>query len=297
MNTVLLERLRADDGTVKYLWELHAGVTVESVTLRVPERVASWHLGKTNSLDRVAAQRIAGVSSQAGCNVGCTFCATGMERARYNLTPGEIIAQVALVQADFPGEQIGVSFAGMGEPLLNYRSVVEAGRLLLRAGSITHVTISTSGIVPSILRLANEEDDFGLWISLHAPTDEVRTRLIPHNARFPIHELLAAAAHFADSKRAKVGVSYLLLAGINDSRDHAQRLCELLDPRLFNVQVLLWNSVPGLTLIRPSTAHGEDFVAWLLEGGQPAYLMESAGRPVDAGCGQLTRRRPVEPPE
>ena len=283
----VIRRIVADDESTKYVWRLADGLSVESITIMVPERAAAWSLA-TQERRTWPAMRIAGVSSQVGCNVRCRFCATGLQPNKRNLLPHEMTAQVFQVLSDFsPVKQVGVTFAGMGEPLLNTEAVLLASQELLEDDRVDHVTISTSGIVPSIKRLARQATPLGLWISLHASSDQIRDALIPHNRKYPIAAVLAAATEFGEATQSRVGISYLLLPGINDSREDAKALCNLIDNELFNVQILLWNEIPGMHFTRAAEAAAATFQNWLSEHGQDAYIMASGARKIDGGCGQL----------
>jgi 23S rRNA (adenine2503-C2)-methyltransferase len=276
----LAERRVDGEGTVKYLWTLADGRGVETVAF-------SHHAGPGQCL-----------STQTGCAVGCTFCATALQRPARNLTADEIVNQAVEVDRDYRerGEEVDwdfVTLSGMGEPLLNYDQVLEAARGLYAWTDIDVVSTTTSGIVPRIEQLADEDTYIQLHVSLHATRDEVRTRLIPIGRKWRIDAILAASAGFARSWRRQVIVNYLLFEGVNDSADDARRLVDLLDPELFEVHLLMWNEIPGFPFRRIADWRVEEFRARLAAAGLAAKSMPSKGRDIQAGCGQLLAERPA----
>jgi 23S rRNA (adenine2503-C2)-methyltransferase len=280
--------VHSSDSSVKYLWDLHDGLSVESISLTVPSRRITWSLSDRAEPQEWRSQRIIGISSQAGCNVQCRFCATGLQPNRRNLTVGEITTQAEHVLGQWPSyTKFGVTFAAMGEPMLNYEAVVASALYIQELPQVDHVTISTSGIVPSINRLADEGQRFGLWISLHATNDRLRDWLIPHNRKYPIEAVLQAGRLYARSLDSRIGISYLLLPGLNDSSVDALNLCSLLEGDEFNVQILLWNEIPTMHFKRASLDQARSFAESLIARGQPAYVMASSARDIAGGCGQL----------
>jgi 23S rRNA (adenine2503-C2)-methyltransferase len=285
MPVEMIDRRTSDnDDSVKYAWSLGDGMIVESVAFW---KDASW----------VAKQRAAGedaealhvcISSQVGCNVGCTFCATGLQRAKRSLTAREILEQLDGVLTDSGDvESVGVTFAGMGEPLLNFRGVTEAARAMLVDERIGNVSLSTIGIVPNVYRLAELQLALRLFLSLHAADDELRQQLIPFNAHFPLDEVISAGRAYAERSDSKVEASYLLLAGVNDSVDQAARLARKLDPDHFNLQILMWNAVPGFDFERVDDDTAEQLADVFREYGLHAYVMGSKARDIEGACGQL----------
>ena len=211
--TVVTEQTAADDMTSKWLWAVRDdGAQVETVLMRYPDRATVC------------------VSSQAGCAMGCTFCATGQEGFERHLTAGEIVEQVLRAQHASPQRVGNVVFMGMGEPLANYEPVRDSiERLHDDVGiSARRITVSTVGVVPGIRRLADEDLPVTLAVSLHAPTDEDREALVPLNRRYPIAEVLDAAAEFAGAKGRRVTFEYACIPGVNDSRPQAEALGRLL---------------------------------------------------------------------
>jgi 23S rRNA (adenine2503-C2)-methyltransferase len=276
----LTSRKVDDEGTAKYLWGLHDGRQIESV--------AFTHHASGLCL-----------STQTGCAVGCTFCATALQRPARNLSADEIVGQAAATDAD--RRALGAAAAwdfmtlsGMGEPMLNYDNVVEAGRRLYDEFGLDVVSVTSSGVVPRIRQLARADVYLQLHVSLHATDDQTRARLIPITRRWGIAEVLAAAREFAQVKQRRVIVNYLLFEGINDSRADADRLAGLLDPSDFEVHLLMWNDVPGMPFRRIDDAGVARFSAALAEAGLLNKPMPSKGRKIAAGCGQLlaeTQRR------
>lgn len=268
-----------EEGTEKVLLELADGASVEAVL--IPEE------------DR----RTVCVSTQVGCPVGCAFCATGQMGFVRNLTPGEIAAQVLHFAAALreKGERVThVVVMGMGEPLLNYAATLKALRNLndprgFRLGA-RRITISTVGVVPGILRLAQEGRQFNLAISLHAPEEGLRRRLVPLAERWPLAEVLAAADAYALATGRRVTYEYVLLGGVNDGLAQARALAQLLRGRLAHVNLLLFNPAPGLPFARPSEGQVELFRRELLAHGIDVTVRRSRGLRIQAACGQLRSR-------
>src|SRR5919202_1168232 len=236
-----VRRLHSADGlTSKLLLQLHDGQQIEVVEMLAPPR-------KTIC-----------VSSQAGCAIGCVFCFTGQFGFARNLDAGEIVEQVLRFQ-----HVTNVVFMGMGEPLANYDQVLRALRLLTHPDGLglgaRRITLSTSGLVPQIHRLAREGLPIGLAISLHAPNDELRTRLMPINRRWPIAEVLEAAEDYIARTGRRVSYEYTLMAGVNDSDALADELADLLAGRLCHVNLIPLNPTEDTALHAPSLARAVAF--------------------------------------
>ena len=279
--------LSCDGGaTRKTLWRLADGALVESVLMRYPDRVTMC------------------VSSQAGCGMGCPFCATGQAGLTRNLSAAEIVAQVVagarlLADGQVPGgpgpahRVSNVVFMGMGEPLANYASVLAAIRRLtepLPEGmgiSQRSVTVSTVGLVPAIARLAAEGLSVTLAVSLHAPDDELRDTLVPVNRRWRVAEVLAAARDYAAATGRRVSVEYALIAGVNDQAWRAALLAELLAGRLVHVNLIPLNPTPGSTWTESRPADQREFVRRLAARRVPCTVRDTRGREIDGACGQL----------
>jgi 23S rRNA (adenine2503-C2)-methyltransferase len=285
----LAARQVAGDGTTKLLLRLADGRTVESVLM--PD---------------FRADRAAGcISSQVGCAMGCDFCATTKTGFERNLTAGEIVEQFLALrrEAHAVGRKLQtVVFMGMGEPLLNLDAVLAAVRRLaensLGALGWRQITVSTVGIVPGIDALTATGLNFHLAVSLHAPDDATRARLLPMGRRFPIAEILAAADRFQARRGRPVTIQYCLLAGVNDSPDHAQTLAELLGPRRMHINLLRYNptglSLRGVAYEPSSDAAAEAFAGILRTRKLVAHFRRSRGPDIDAACGQLRRRTAAE---
>lgn len=281
----LAARQVAGDGTTKLLLRLADGRTVESVLM--PD---------------FRADRAAGcISSQVGCAMGCDFCATTKTGFERNLTAGEIIEQFLALrrEARAVGRKLQtVVFMGMGEPMLNLEAVLAAVRRIAdnQLGGLgwRQITVSTVGIVPGIEALTAAGLNVQLAVSLHAPDDATRARLLPMGRRFPIAEILAAADEFQARRGRPVTIQYCLLAGVNDSPEHARMLAELLGTRRMHINLLRYNptglSLRGVAYEPSSDEVAEAFAAVLRERKLVAHFRRSRGPDIDAACGQLRGR-------
>lgn len=274
----LVVQAMSRDGTRKRLVRLAEGQEIETVAIpaRSPE----------------GAQRLSVcVSTQAGCAMACTFCATGRMGLARNLTVGEVVDQVyGFGRGDADNRPTHVVFMGMGEPLANYAVTVGAVRLLTDPDgmnlSARRITVSTSGLVPQILRLADENLDITLAISLHAPTDDLRDTLMPINHRFPLGQLLPAASEYAEKTGRRVSFEYVLLHGVNDRAEHADQLAAMLPRRLSHVNLIPYNATDAeYVSTPPGIARG--FRDRLASQGVSATIRASRGRDIAAACGQL----------
>lgn len=243
------------------------------------------------------------ISSQIGCALDCSFCATGKQGLNRNLTTAEIVGQVWMAEHDlrargeFRGERAitNIVFMGMGEPLANYRAVVPAIRILLDdygfGLSKRRVTVSTSGLVPFMDRL-RAEVDVALAVSLHAPTDELRDELVPINRKYPLDELMAACDRYVEGKerRAHVVYEYVLLAGVNDQPQHARALVKLLANRPAKVNLIPFNAFEGSGYERSAQTDIRAFQDVLHARGLRTTVRRTRGDDIDAACGQLVGR-------
>jgi 23S rRNA (adenine2503-C2)-methyltransferase len=258
---------KSDDGTVKSLFQTADGRPLEAVLMRYRD-----------------GRRSVCVSSQSGCPLTCTFCATGQMKFGRNLSADEILDQALhfrrLEQIDH------VVFMGMGEPTMNIDAVLAACERLPDLG-VTHrrTAISTVGWVPGIDRLAECELPVALALSLHAPNDGLRSQLMPVNDRYPLREVLAACDRYLARRRRKVFVEYVMLDGVNDLPEHARELAALLDPRAYKVNLIPYN--PTGVYDRSSPERIERFRAILAEHRLTATVRLTRGRDIDAACGQL----------
>ncbi len=267
----LVQEARSRDGTVKALFRTADGHPVEAVLMRYRD-----------------GRRSVCVSSQSGCPLTCTFCATGRMRFRRNLTASEILDQALHFRRAEPVDH--AVFMGMGEPMMNLDAVLAAARRLPDLG-VTHrrTTVSTVGWLPGLRRFVDEvAEPIRLALSLHAPTDALRSELMPVNDRYPLAQVVAECARYAALRARKVFVEYVLLAGVNDRREHATALLELLDPALFKVNLIPYNPTGAF---RASSREAIAAFKRVLErGGLPATVRLTRGRDIAAACGQLAAR-------
>jgi 23S rRNA (adenine2503-C2)-methyltransferase len=235
------------------------------------------------------------VSSQVGCPAACTFCASGLSFTR-NLDTAEIVDQVEFFAGRLRhrDERLdNVVYMGMGEPFLNYGRVMESiARLRDPEGlgiGARRITVSTVGVVPVIERFAREAGEVNLAVSLHAPTDELRTRLVPYNQRFPIGDIMRAVRQYVDSTRRRVSFEYVLLEGTNDGLALASELARLLVPLrpLVHVNLIPWNPFPEAGFGRATRAAAEGFAERVRRGGINTTVRYSKGLDINAACGQL----------
>jgi len=240
------------------------------------------------------------VSSQVGCSLDCKFCSTGKQGFQRDLTAAEIIGQVWLAINSYDGWQSGkgrivtnVVMMGMGEPLLNFDNVVSAMSLMtddLAYGlSKRKVTLSTSGVVPALDRLA-EFSDVSLAVSLHAPNDEIRNQIVPINRRYPIQQLLQSAKNYIDAqsdRKRVVTIEYTLLAGVNDQPEHARELSTLLKDFPCKINLIPFNHFPNSGFERPSGNAVSRFWQVLVDAGFIVTVRSTRGDDIDAACGQL----------
>ena len=257
----------AADGTVKALFRTADGRPVEAVLMRYRD-----------------GRRSVCVSSQSGCPLTCTFCATGAMKFGRNLTASEILDQVLHFRRIEPVDHL--VFMGMGEPMMNLPQVLEAARRLPDAG-ITHrrTTISTVGWVPGIRALTESDMPIRLAFSLHAPDDELRSQIMPVNDRHPIADVLAACEAYHARRRRKVFIEYVMLAGVNDTYRQAVALATLLDPRIYKVNLIPYNPTGMYEGSSPGAIAA--FKAVLEEHGVRATVRLTRGRDIEAACGQL----------
>lgn len=269
-------RDRAPDETIKYLMEMADGQRVESVTLPYADRVSVC------------------LSTQVGCPAGCAFCATAQGGLARNLTAGEIVGQFLRMQKESERRISHAVYMGMGEPLWNYEAVVRSLRLLGEevGVSLRNLTVSTVGVVPGILALAKENLPITLALSLHAPDDDLRARLIPTGRKWKIDEILDACAEYARSTHRNLTFEYLLLGGVNDSAEQARALAALLDARRLpgNVNLIPFNYVETPQgFRRPEKARIAQFREELERAGRVTTQRMTRGHAISAACGQLRR--------
>lgn len=293
----LLDEIRvltADEGTtVKSLWKLHDGATVESVLMHYRATATS------------AARTTVCVSSQAGCGMACPFCATGQGGLQRNLSSAEIVAQVVDANAKLAAGQVpgasgrvhNVVFMGMGEPLANYSTVLRAIRTMLAEQpdglgmSARGITVSTVGLVPAIDKLAAEGLPVNLALSLHAPDSELRNDLVPINNRWRVDEAVDAAWRYAQTTKRRVSIEYALIRDVNDQAERADQLARVLKRRgdwgWFHVNLIPLNPTPGSKWTASRRKDEHEFVRRLKAHGVPVTIRDTRGREIDGACGQL----------
>jgi 23S rRNA (adenine2503-C2)-methyltransferase len=234
------------------------------------------------------------VSSQVGCRFGCTFCASGAGGFRRSLEAGEMVGEILLAAQELGGRPANVVFMGMGEPFDNYDAVLKSIRIVNDALGMAigarHITISTCGIIPGIQRLATEGLQIELSISLHAPDDELRTRLMPVNRKFPLKPLLEACGQYASATKRLITFEYTLIKGLNDSRRHAATLVALLRIIPCRVNLIPLSPVAGFEGEPAPQQAADMFVNMLGRAGINATLRMSKGSGIQAACGQLRLR-------
>jgi 23S rRNA (adenine2503-C2)-methyltransferase len=264
----LAHEAKSVDGTVKALFHTKEGHPVEAVLMRFRD-----------------GRRSVCVSSQSGCPLTCTFCATGQMQFRRNLSPWEILDQALHFKRLEPIDH--VVFMGMGEPMLNIDNVLAAARRLPDLG-VTHrrTTISTVGWMPGLTRFVDEvEEPIRLALSLHAPADALRSEIMPVNDRYPLEEVVAECLRYVELRGRKVFVEYVMLEGVNDSVAHAEELAELLDRRAFKVNLIPYN--PTGMYEGSSRDAIARFKAVLDDARLPSTVRLTRGRDIAAACGQL----------
>lgn len=269
---VIASKLEDKDGTAKYLFTLEDGNQIETVLL--PESRRSTVC----------------ISTQVGCNLDCLFCATAKLGFTRNLTAAEIVDQVNTVEAD-TGKITNVVYMGMGEPLLNYDAVIKSIGILNHPKGknigIRHIAVSTCGIIPAIKKLAQEDVHPRLAVSLNAPADALRTRLMPINKKYPLAELFKAIRDYQHTTRQRVTFEYVMIKGKNDSAEHAQTLVKLLRGLMCHVNLIEHNPHPGCDFAGSSSERKRKFAAVLDNAGIETTMRFKMGRGIKAACGQL----------
>ena len=275
-NFNILKKQESSDGTKKYLFDILDGNAIETVLM-------SYHHGYSLC-----------VSSQVGCKMGCKFCAsTGIQFAR-NLTSGEIVEQILAVERDNGIKISNVVFMGIGEPLDNYDNVVNAIRIINNQKGINigarHISISTSGLVPKIYKLAEENIQCTLSISLHATTNEKRSSMMPVNKLYPIEELLKACKDYINKTNRRISFEYALAKDNNDNLEDAKRLVHLLKGMICHVNLIPINKIENGAYTKSSNENIMKFRDYLNDHGIVATIRRELGSDIDAACGQLRRK-------
>lgn len=272
----VIERLVDADGTVKYVFGLGDGNRAESVLLSDGKR------------------RTLCVSTQVGCAMGCVFCATAKVKLRRNLTAGEIVDQVICAERD--GEKVSnVVYMGMGEPLANYDAVVKSVAILNHAGGkgigVRHLTVSTCGIVPGIRRLAGEALRPRLALSLNAPTNAMRRKLMPITVKYPLADVIDAIVYYQRRTGQRVSFEYVMLGGVNDKIEHARAVVRLLGGLRCHVNLIEFNPYPGCQFAGSGNEGLKGFASVLEDAGIETTIRFRMGRGICAACGQLGARQ------
>ncbi|HZZ72287.1 MAG TPA: 23S rRNA (adenine(2503)-C(2))-methyltransferase RlmN [Pirellulales bacterium] len=277
----IVRHLQSSDGTEKLLLQTGDGHRIECVLLRDGPR------------------RTICISSQVGCAMGCVFCASGLDGVERNLSTGEIVEQMLQLARLLPPEErlSHIVVMGMGEPLANLGGLLPALDLATSPDGlgISHrrITISTVGLPPAIRKLAELDCRFHLAVSLHAPDNELRTRIVPTNKATGLHEILAAADHYFEVSGRRLTFEYVLLGGLNDRPEQAHALARLLRGRTALLNVIPYNPVAGLAYRTPSQRGREQFIQILEQGGLNVQVRERKGDAINAACGQLRRSEPA----
>ena len=274
-------RAESRDGTVKFLFSLPDGKTIESVLIPETKRLTLC------------------ISTQAGCAFGCAFCATALLGLRRNLTSGEIVEQVLETSRTLPADTriTNVVLMGMGEPLANYAQTVKALEIMTDTTwgigiSPRRITLSTVGLVPQIRKLM-DETNVNLAISLHAPTDELRARLMPVNRKYGLAELIDCCRELPIPRRKRITFEYVLLRGVNDSVECAEALCDLLSGIRCKVNVIPFNPHSGSLFERPTDESVHAFQQKLYQRGVQVNVRRPRGDDIAAACGQLQGEQQV----
>jgi 23S rRNA (adenine2503-C2)-methyltransferase len=288
----LVRKQGSRDTTQKFLWRLSDGAFIESVL--IPANPALY--GEASDRHTLC------VSTQVGCAYGCRFCASGLEGWKRNLGVHEIVEQVLAIERWHSTEPASdnkpldrlinnLVIMGMGEPLANYENLIKSLKILNApwGGGIgaRKITVSTSGLAPQIRKLADEPFQFRLAISLHGATDEVRTKIMPVNRKYPLAELASACEYYQSKKGRMITLEYILIKGVNDGIDQVKPLSELAHRLNAKVNLIPYNNVEGLPWERPDEAAQDRFADALNSRGVTATLRREKGHDIDAACGQL----------
>ncbi len=274
----------AADRTEKLLLKLTDGEHIECVVMREPERVTVC------------------ISTQVGCAMGCVFCASGMLGLKRNLSAGEIIEQVLRMQAVIGADEriTNIVVMGIGEPLANLPALLQSLEAFNSPDDLglgaRHITVSTVGLPAKIREFARIGKEYNLAISLHAPNDQVRDKLVPVNDKIGVNAILEAADEYFEITGRRVTFEYVLLAKVNDEPQHAQQLVQLLRGRCAHVNLIPMNGVSVLPFHEPAAPRTQQFVSILEQAGIPVTVRKRKGADIDAACGQLRLKaeRPVE---
>lgn len=270
------EQISRSDTADKYLFRLTDGCTVESVLMK--------HEFGFNVC----------VSTQVGCDMGCAFCMSGRLKQRRDLTVSELVGQLVSIRRLSGCKISGISVMGIGEPMFNLRNVLSfIGIMMYPKGfdiGLKHITLSTCGIVPGIYELAESPYPVNLAISLHAPDDELRTRLMPITRRYPLREVMAAARYYSEKLNRRITLEYVMLDGVNDSTDCACRLSELVGDMNAYVNIIRYNPTSSADFACSPHERIMEFYDILKKNGIGVTMRRSLGAGINAACGQLSAR-------
>jgi len=272
-DTKIIQKLVGKDGTLKYLIKYPDGKRVETVLMSYEKR--------TNLT--------ACVSTQIGCAVGCTFCATAKKGFVRNLTAREIVQQIITIQQDSGLKVTNLVFMGQGEPLLNYNETTKAIKIIneeLEIG-MRRITVSTCGIVPNIYKLTELNRQLILALSLHAPDHELRKKLMPIENKYPLPDVIEALKYFVKKTGRRITIEYILIKGINDHPEHAHKVNNLLTDLKYNINLIPFNPVEGCDFKRPSSERIKKFKEILEKASKKVTVRLERGTDISAACGQL----------
>lgn len=271
------------DGTAKYLFELPDGNIIESVLME-------YQHGHTVC-----------VSSQIGCKMGCSFCASTIAGFRRNLTPGEMLEQILAIQRDSEVRVGNIVIMGIGEPFDNYDNVIKFLRLAHDPEGLNigyrHMTVSTCGLVPGIIKLSDENMQVNLAVSLHAPNDRIRADMMPIGRQYSIDKIIEACKIYTVKTKRRITFEYALIEGVNDSPENAKELAFRLRGMLCHVNLIPVNTVEGINYRQSNKKHINNFAKLLLDSGIETTIRRELGSDINAACGQLRRSEMENIPE
>lgn len=267
----------SQDGTIKYLFELEDGNLTESVLMRFDNR----------------ANLTACISTQVGCQMGCTFCATGKLGFKRNLTSSEIIQQILLIQSDTKLKVTNIVFMGQGEPLLNLENLLDSINIFNKDFQVgaRRMTVSTCGIIPQINKLADLDFQSTLAISLHSADSEIRKKIMPIENKYPIANLIKTLKNYTVKTGRRVTIEYTLIKDLNDSVEDAKKLALLIAPLKSNVNLIIYNPNEFCEYERPSKESIMKFKYILEASGKKVTIRLERGADIDAACGQLSSKK------
>ncbi len=282
------ERLKRDfDMHLPQITEVHDGEDAAKMLLRLSDGEFVETVLMRQSFGSCVC-----VSTQVGCAMGCAFCQSGRLKRRRDLLPEEIVGQVLAIQSRFGVRVTGISVMGIGEPFDNFDNVAEFCDIVMAGKGLavgeSHITVSTCGLVPEIYRYAELPHPCNLAISLHAPTDELRNKLMPINRRYPLAELIKAAEHFSQKANRRVMMEYIMLSGVNDTPECAQQLAELIGERNFYVNIIPYNPTEADSFEKSSRERIMDFYDVLKKNKIGVTMRREFGADLKAACGQLS---------